>query len=84
MPAPTAVPNRLMTQVESRFSQREALVERVPCSVDGATPCVPVIVFDMYLTPNVWFLLSRGKDTVFLIKNVDQIHIYGTKNHTFL
>jgi len=45
---------------------------------------VPVTVFDIYLTPNVWFLLSRRKDTVFLIKNVDQIHLYGTKNRTFL
>src|SRR5690606_4570488 len=75
IPAPTAVPNRLITQVESCLLQPRDWIELVPCSCAAATSCAPVTVFDMCLTPNVCFLLSRRKDTVFLIKNVDQIHL---------
>ncbi|AZU48209.1 hypothetical protein C3B79_2446 [Aeromonas hydrophila] len=32
----------------------------------------------------MWFLLNRRKDTVFLIKNVDQIHLYGAQTRILL
>ena len=64
MPAPTAVPNRLITQVVSCLLQARDWTELIPCSCAAATSCAPVTVLDMYLTPNV-VLISRRKNTFF-------------------